>query len=249
MESAQYEVWDRGPLNFMNILAFDGATEHCSVALSAEDSVITRSKLAPKKHTELLLPMADDLLNEAGFNFTDLEALAWIQGPGSFTGLRLTSAIVQALSMAHELPVLGVSLLQRLAQTAYEQHGVEQVTVCLDARRGNLYQGDFILRDGVMQGSETLKAISESNPYQMSSMLVGDVHALPKEWIVDKKILEGEWHDPNTLLFLAARHHTTEEHSMNLDGLPNYLSDYIPKGSQDATRRSRSGVYKSVHEP
>jgi len=57
------------------ILAIDTATENCSVALLANDQVISRSAVAPRDHTKKVLPMVDEVLKEAGLTLQELDAL------------------------------------------------------------------------------------------------------------------------------------------------------------------------------
>ena len=71
----------------MNLLAIETATEACSVALIHGQDIIARSEIAPRRHTELVLPMADALLAEAGIGRHALDAIAVGRGPGAFTGV------------------------------------------------------------------------------------------------------------------------------------------------------------------
>ncbi|MGB1340384.1 MAG: tRNA (adenosine(37)-N6)-threonylcarbamoyltransferase complex dimerization subunit type 1 TsaB, partial [Cycloclasticus pugetii] len=68
----------------MKILAIETATEGCSAALLINGEVIDRFQVAPREHGNLILPMVDELLNEAGMTLQQLDALAFGRGPGSF---------------------------------------------------------------------------------------------------------------------------------------------------------------------
>lgn len=135
----------------MKLLALETATEACSVALQVDGRVLTRFRHAPRLQTELLLPMMDEVLAEAGISLAALDALAYSRGPGAFTGVRIAAAAVQALAFARDLPVVPVSSLQTLAQGAWRQHGAERVLSVFDARMDEVYVAAYVLQDGLMQ--------------------------------------------------------------------------------------------------
>ena len=79
--------------------------------------------------------MLMELLAESGLTLHQLDALVYGMGPGSFTGLRIASGVAQGLALAADLPVLGISTLETLAEEA----GADQVLACLDARMHEVY--------------------------------------------------------------------------------------------------------------
>lgn len=135
----------------MKLLALETSTEACSVALVVDGRVISRFRHAPRLQTELLLPMAEEVLAEAGVTLAGLDALAYSRGPGAFTGVRIAAAAVQAFAFARDLPVVAVSSLQSLAQGAYRVHGAARVLSVFDARMDEVYVGGYALADGLMQ--------------------------------------------------------------------------------------------------
>ncbi|MFC5743691.1 tRNA (adenosine(37)-N6)-threonylcarbamoyltransferase complex dimerization subunit type 1 TsaB [Dyella tabacisoli] len=121
----------------MNLLAIETATESCSVALVHGDQVIARSEIAPRRHAELVLPMADALLAEAGLGRHALDAIAVGRGPGAFTGVRLGVSLAQGMALALDLPVITVSSLAALALEAPEDDAA--ILAVIDARMGEIY--------------------------------------------------------------------------------------------------------------
>jgi tRNA threonylcarbamoyladenosine biosynthesis protein TsaB len=127
----------------MKILALDTSTEHCSVALWHDGDVDARDAHAGQRHSELVLPMVDELLKRHGMATHDLDGIAFGEGPGSFTGLRIGCGVTQGLAFGAGLPVVGVSTLLALAEAARAGPAV----CCLDARMGEIYHAAYVPSD------------------------------------------------------------------------------------------------------
>lgn len=119
----------------MRILAFDTSTEYCSAALYVSGQLLVREELAGQTHSDRLLLMLRELLSEAALCLSQLDAIAFGAGPGSFTGLRIACGVAQGVALGAGLPVIPVGTLEALA----EANGGERVLACLDARMGELY--------------------------------------------------------------------------------------------------------------
>jgi tRNA threonylcarbamoyladenosine biosynthesis protein TsaB len=123
----------------MKLLAFETATEACSVALWVDGEVRERFGVAPRRHAELSLPWAQELLAEAGIAKSQLDAIAVGRGPGAFTGVRLGISIAQGIALALDRPVVPVSTLAVLAMGA----SGDRILAAIDARMGEVYLGAF----------------------------------------------------------------------------------------------------------
>ena len=126
------------------ILAFDCSTEYCSVALRNGDIVSAKEIHADQRHSDLLLPMIDAVLAEAGVALKNLDAIAFGSGPGSFTGLRIACGVAQGLAFGANISVLPVPTLLALAQAS--DHA--RVLAVLDARMGEIYLAAYERVDG-----------------------------------------------------------------------------------------------------
>ncbi len=129
----------------MKILAIDTATEACSAALYDDGEVISRFQLAPREHSRLILKMLDDLLAAANLPLSDIDAIAFGRGPGSFMGLRIAAGVVQGSAFAFDIPVIPISTLKVIAQCAYEQTGKKNVLAAIDARMDEVYWAAYTL--------------------------------------------------------------------------------------------------------
>jgi tRNA threonylcarbamoyladenosine biosynthesis protein TsaB len=121
------------------ILGIDTSGETCSVAYHHKGVIIERRCSTPREHSQQLLPLIDEVLGTVNQGLKDLDALAFGCGPGSFTGLRLSAAVIQGLAFSHNLPVLAISSLQALAHQARRRLGAEHVLVAMDARMQQVY--------------------------------------------------------------------------------------------------------------
>ena len=102
----------------MNILSIDTATHACSAALLSNEKIFAEFEIVPRGHTQLLLPMIESVLNAAQISRSALDAIAFIAGPGSFTGIRIATSMTQGLSLGLNIPVIPISSLLTLAYGA-----------------------------------------------------------------------------------------------------------------------------------
>ncbi|MBT6041940.1 MAG: tRNA (adenosine(37)-N6)-threonylcarbamoyltransferase complex dimerization subunit type 1 TsaB [Gammaproteobacteria bacterium] len=130
------------------ILAIDTSTEACSCALNAEGSVSELFEIIPRQHANQLLPMIKKLLVSQNLSFADLDAVAYGQGPGSFTGLRIAAGVTQGLAYGLGLSAIPVSSLASLAFQVKSEIGKGLAFCTLDARIDEVYWGFYGLNDG-----------------------------------------------------------------------------------------------------
>ena len=125
------------------LLAIETSTPACSAALMVAGEVLERYALAPRQHAALMLPMIESLLLEAGVAVSQLDAIAFGRGPGSFTGVRIAASVVQGIAFAADLPVVPVSTLAALALGGMRATSGQRVMAALDARMSEVYWGCY----------------------------------------------------------------------------------------------------------
>jgi tRNA threonylcarbamoyladenosine biosynthesis protein TsaB len=125
------------------LLALETATDACSVALSHAGETLERFEVAPRRHTDLILPMVQSVLAQAGLDCSRVDAIAFGAGPGSFTGVRIATSVAQGLALAHDLPVVPVSCLALLAIGGAHEHGADIVVPVMDARKQEIYAAAY----------------------------------------------------------------------------------------------------------
>lgn len=134
----------------MRLLAIDTVTEACSVAIWHDGEIAVCEEVVYQSHTEQVLPMVQALLAETGTVRTQLDAIVFDRGPGSFTGLRVGAGVTQGLALGLDRPVIPVSSLAILAQGAWRCDGQRSVLACIDARQAEVYWAGYQLEEAIM---------------------------------------------------------------------------------------------------
>lgn len=131
------------------IIAFDTIFEQCSVAVMIDGQVIYVDTIAGARgQTEIILSMLDKALQATGLDIKKVGVWAFNRGPGAFSGIRINTALVQALSVANDAPCIGISSLLALASMAGKQSDGTRITALMDARQNQVYAGDFVVEQG-----------------------------------------------------------------------------------------------------
>ena len=208
----------------MLLLAFETSAKAAGAALFDENTGMT--------HSQTLLVMAEDLLRQIGKSAQDVTHVAVAAGPGSFTGVRIGVAAAKGFAWAKELPCCGVSTLEAMALSLGIFDGT--VCACMDARRAQVYNALFTVKNGEISRISDDRAISigdlstELNTIEGPVYLVGDGAELVKRTLADlpQLILPAEHrrHQRATGVGLAALRQIAAGMDADPNGLsPNYL--------------------------
>ena len=161
------------------ILAIDAATEACSVALEYNGVLYHRFEICPAAHSQRLLPLVDEVLKQAQVKLSQLDAIAYSTGPGSFTGVRIGVSAAQGLAFGADLPMIGVSTLQTMAQGAIRLHQAQAVGAAIDARMGEVYTNEYTNENGM---AIPIGADSVIKPEQVSYQSKNQAHTVGTGW-------------------------------------------------------------------
>ena len=126
----------------MKILAIDTSGLVGTVAISDGDLLTAQFSIQYKTtHSEILMPMLDDMCKKINLDLKTIDAIAVAKGPGSFTGLRIGSATAKGLALALDKPIIPIPTVDGLA---YNLYGNEKI-ICpmMDARRNQVYTGIY----------------------------------------------------------------------------------------------------------
>jgi tRNA threonylcarbamoyladenosine biosynthesis protein TsaB len=216
------------------ILSIETSTTACSVALAINEQVIQRYALAPREHAQLILPWVESLLAEAGLRLNQLDAIAVGRGPGAFTGIRIGVGVAQGLAFGADLPVIPVSSLQILAQTAYAKSQCDRVLVAQDARMNEVYWAGYRLAETGLMISVIDDQISLAEKVQLplddqSWFAVGDAWQVYQQALtqhmsgISFKEISGLFPEAQYLSILATQLFSQGQSVAPEEALPVYL--------------------------
>lgn len=176
----------------MKLLALESANEQCSVSLIDEQQTLFfQLDARAKAQTQTILPMIEQGFQETHTAVSGLTAIAFSRGPGSFSGVRINAAVTQALAWSNDVPVIPVSTLQALAQAAYREQNLQQVTAVIDARMSEVYIASYQLDDAeIMQpiDEEKLLSYTDAAEYQKFTLIGSGASLVNAEAIEYKSI-------------------------------------------------------------
>lgn len=130
----------------MKILSVDTCSGSCSLSLLKDNSIVeTIIESRKGKQAEMLIPLLEEICEKNKIKYSDLDAIAITTGPGSFTGVRIGLASIKGVSIVSNIPIIGVTTLETTAFKAVNDHDIkqEEITVLLDAKRGQFYKQKF----------------------------------------------------------------------------------------------------------
>ena len=163
----------------MKILSLDSSATVATVALCEDEALLAEFTLNNgNTHSETLLPMVETLLATYGMTVGDVELFACTSGPGSFTGVRIGAATVKGLAFGRDIPCVGVSTPEAIAENLVSLKGL--ICPVMNARRKQVYTALFREKDGNLERLMPDSAISIAeldkllDDYNEPVYLVGD---------------------------------------------------------------------------
>lgn len=221
----------------MNILSIDTTTKVASVAILNNSKIISNSVSNEITHSEKLLPVIDSTLNEANLTLKDIDLYSAINGPGSFTGIRIGLATLKAFSMIDNKKIFSMPSTDLITYKAYIDKAKNlddepvYIASLIDARNDRVYYSlnklykidnkiciEYILQTSNEMIDTTLSNIS-INLYNKDNIIIsGDCIEKYKDKISNifqTSILYNIYPTPADLIDVY----------LNLDNLDNYMFD------------------------
>jgi tRNA threonylcarbamoyladenosine biosynthesis protein TsaB len=220
----------------MRFAALETSTDWCSVALWNDGEIAALERQAGNRHSELALPMLEELLRKT--ESSNLDAIAFGAGPGAFTGLRIACGLAQGLAFGRGLPVIGISTLEALAQ----ESGASRVVACIDARMREVYYAALEKRAGrwhEVVAAQCVAPRSAPKPPGDGWVGAGSGFEVYRDVLAEKvSVIRAEIH-PTALAVaqLAAPRFAAGEGLDAADAVPVYLRDKVALTQEELGRR------------
>lgn len=230
----------------MIILAFDSTAKAASVAVTDDERLLALYNIDNGlTHSELLLPMAENMLKSLRLSFDDVGLLACAVGPGSFTGVRIGVALVKGIAFGKNIPTIAVSTLDELAENLAGLDGI--IVPVMDARRQQVYTATYKGEGGSLEKLTPDRAIAiselaeELKAFSEPIYLVGDGYEVAKRGLLaagvevkeTPKLLITE--NAYSVAIVAKRKHEAGEVMSDLEIAPTYLR--MPQAERERLER------------
>ena len=230
----------------MIILAFDSTAKAASVAVCDDDKLLALYNIDNGlTQSELLLPMAENILKSLKLSFSEVDLLACAVGPGSFTGVRIGVALVKGIAFGRNIPCVAVSTLDELAENLRGLNGI--IVPCMDARRAQVYTATYRGKDGALEKLTEDRAIAiselaeELKAYDEPIYLSGDGYDVAKRCLMaaDVKVCDTPelliTENAYSIARIAKRKYDTGEYLTDLEIAPTYLR--MPQAERERLER------------
>ncbi|CAL4321947.1 tRNA threonylcarbamoyladenosine biosynthesis protein TsaB [Buchnera aphidicola (Thelaxes suberi)] len=222
----------------IKILTIDASFEECSVALFNCGIYQQINQICIKNHTKILIPMIDTILKNNTVTVNQLNLIAFSRGPGNFSSIRIVNSIVQGLSIAYDIPILGVSTLKIIAEHYWKKKNqtVRKFIVCMHANSTTAYLGKYIrsesnvwntcYSDRLIKKCDIKSIIINNNANffyigNVWSNNFSDIHSMNKEVYTIKPYAI----DIIPIALLYFQNNITSLMSKNI--FPNYINNFI----------------------
>lgn len=167
-------------------LAVETATDFPSLALVRGSLLAVRAAEGLQTPSRAIYDWVQELIGETGIRLDQLDCLAFGAGPGSFTGVRVAAALVQALGFSRQLPVVPVSTLAALAMGGFRASQGQPVACCLDARMGQVYFAVYAPDED--QGVRVLQEDALLQPEEVSCAGLSSCFAAGPGWLAHPEL-------------------------------------------------------------
>ncbi|CUR53189.1 tRNA threonylcarbamoyladenosine biosynthesis protein TsaB [Buchnera aphidicola (Tuberolachnus salignus)] len=127
----------------MTILAIETTFDNCSIALLHNNVLYQNKKLCFQQHEKHILNMITKILKKSNINFKHIQIIAYNEGPGNFTGIRISTIVANALSMSLNIPIFNFSTFQIISEQIWLKYFIKKILIKLKISKNYIFIGKF----------------------------------------------------------------------------------------------------------
>ena len=147
-------------------MKIETASNTCSVAILEDSEIIKELSICDENtHSQKLMPLIDNILNDTNLSLSDIDLFACDKGPGSFTGIRIGIATLKAFCDTLNKPIIGISALDAFAHLVNTPSCICSI---IDANHENVYYSIYTFEDGNIK---QIQPYSFENIYKLCDIL------------------------------------------------------------------------------
>ncbi len=159
----------------MKILGIDTTTKSASCTILNDDKYYTKNITNEITHSEKLLPIIHETLKENKLTLDDINIMAAINGPGSFTGIRIGLATIKAFAQVKDIDIFSISSIDLISYVAFKKLNVDKARILslIDARNNRVYysintvykneEGKIIIEKETEVGNDLIDDVISTN--------------------------------------------------------------------------------------
>ena len=233
----------------MLILSLDSTASPASVCLYEDEKILADFYInTGLTHSQTLMRMTESVLEITGKSVDDIDLFAVTNGPGSFTGVRIGVSAIKGMAYAQNKPCIAVSTLESMVYNDLALNGV--VCACMDARRNQVYNALFHVKDGCVERLCDDRAISveellnELSTIEENVILFGDgaelVYASVKDSHIRLAPLNIRYQNASSAAIAAERKYQNQEELLTASQLsPSYLR--LSQAERELNNKKKEG--------
>ncbi len=208
----------------MNILSIDTTKSFYSLSVMKNDNISTYIDKSDVASSETILSEINNLVIKNNIKPSDINSVIYNNGPGSFTGIRVSSAIVQAIGFSNNCPVYGINSLMLDAYSIYVEKKISKIQVIRKAFGDQLFHGLFTVSEKeCLLDSEILTSDFKSIEFNPKYTLLTDLEDI----ITEKHLIIQNYTGSELLIEYYKKYSKKKKIFDYKDALPSYAGHTI----------------------
>ncbi|MBT5217165.1 MAG: tRNA (adenosine(37)-N6)-threonylcarbamoyltransferase complex dimerization subunit type 1 TsaB [Gammaproteobacteria bacterium] len=216
-------------------IAIETSTTKFSLASYNNGVICEYNEIDSKNHAKNIYININNIINQSKMNINELDFIALGNGPGRFSGLRVSASAIQAITYVRKIPIVSVSSLMAIAQVAIDNYSLDKIAVAMTARKGKIYFGCYKKGEDSLAEEVIKDCLIDADSFHFSDGSFYGVGNGYSQEIMSKKNNaiklinnhETVFPDAKTMIKNAIKKYELGIISNSFNIIPNYLMDEV----------------------